>query len=65
MGNKLITPKELYNYFNNGESIIGINTVYKLVRRKDFPSLKMGNRFYIIENKVDEWLNKQSEKFWC
>ena len=36
-----------------------------MVRRKDFPALKIGKRFYIIENKVDEWLNKQAEKFWC
>lgn len=48
MENKLITPRELYNRLNITEdSIIGINTIYKLIRRKDFPSLKVGNRFYI------------------
>lgn len=66
MTNNLITPKEFYKYLcKNGKCTIGINTVYKMVRRKDFPALKIGKRFYIIENKVDEWLNKQAEKFWC
>lgn len=66
MKNKLITPKELYEYLNKGDrEVIGRQKVYQLVKRKDFPALKIGGKFYIIEQKVDEWLNKQSEKFWC
>lgn len=66
MNNKLITPQELYEYLNkDGREVIGIHAVRKLAKRKDFPSLKIGNKYYIIENKVDEWFNKQSEKFWC
>lgn len=66
MTNNLITPKEFYKYLcKNGKGTIGINTVYRMIRRKDFPALKIGKRFYIIENKIDEWLNKQAEKFWC
>jgi hypothetical protein len=66
MENKLITPKELYDYFNKGNrEIIGLKKIYSLIKRKDFPSLKIGGKFFIIEQKVDEWLNKQAEKFWC
>ena len=66
MENKLITPQELYKYLNKDRrEVVGIHAAYKLVRRKDFLALKIGGRFYIIENKVDEWFNKQAEKFWC
>jgi excisionase family DNA binding protein len=65
MENKLITPRELYEYLNKDREVIGRQKVYQLVKRKDFPALKIGGKFYIIEQKVDEWLNKQSEKFWC
>lgn len=68
MQNKLTTPKEFYEYLNTNKDNkhkIGISMIYKLVRRKDFPALKIGGRYYIIENKIDDWLLKQSEKFWC
>lgn len=65
MENKLITPRELYEYLNKDKEILGLEKIYKLVKRKDFPSLKIGGRYFIIENKIDEWFSKQSEKFWC
>lgn len=66
MVNKLITPKQFYETINDkNAAIIGKDKIYELVRRKDFPALKLGGRYYIIENKINEWLSKQSEKFWC
>jgi excisionase family DNA binding protein len=66
MSNNLVTPKKFYELINkDNEIIIGIDKIYELVRRKDFPALKIGGRYYILENKVDEWFSKQAEKFWC
>ena len=66
MNNKLITPKQFYNLINyENLTIIGVDKIYELVRRKDFPALKLGGRYYIIADKIDEWFNRQSEKFWC
>ena len=49
-----ITVKQLYEKLNaEHQGLIGINTVYDLVKRKDFPSVRIGNRFLIIEDKVD------------
>ncbi len=62
---KLITPKELFLLMNkDGGGKIGLMKVYELVRKKDFPSLKIGGRYFILENKLDEWFNKQADKFW-
>ena len=36
---------------------LGLNTIYKLVKEKDFPSVKIGGRFYIIGEKVAGWLD--------
>ncbi len=64
--NNIVTPKAFYNMINkDGTVIIGLDKIYNLVRRKDFPSLRIGGRYYILVDKVDEWLNKQAEKFWC
>ena len=65
MENRLITPKELYEYINkDNREIIGLKKIYMLIKRKDFPALKIGGKYFIIEQKVDEWMNKQAEKFW-
>lgn len=64
MGNNLITPKAFYNIINKDNVIIGIDKIYELCKTKSFPSLKMGGRYYIILNKVDEWFDKQAEKYW-
>jgi hypothetical protein len=62
---KLITPKELFSLMNkDNPGNIGLMKVYELVRRKDFPALKIGGRYFVLENKLDEWFNKQAEKFW-
>lgn len=56
---KYITVKQLYEKLNaQHPGIIGINSVYDIVKRKDFPSVRIGNKFLIIEDKVDTWLEK-------
>lgn len=34
---------------------IGKNTTYELVKRKDFPSLQVGRKYYILRDKVMDW----------
>lgn len=56
-----ITVKQLYEKLNTQHpGLIGINAVYELVKRKDFPSVRIGNKFMIIEDKVDAWFEKKS-----
>lgn len=58
---KYITVKQLYEKLNaEHPGLIGINGVYKLARRKDFPSVRTGRKFLIIEDKVDAWFEKKS-----
>ena len=58
---KYITVKQLYKRLNSEcPGIIGINAVYELVKKKDFPSIRVGNKFLIIEDKVDAWFEKKS-----
>lgn len=58
---KYITVKQLYERLNERHpGLIGINAVYDLVKRKDFPSVRIGRKFLIIEDKVDAWLEKKS-----
>ena len=56
-----ITVKQLHEKLNSAQpGLIGINAVYELVKRKDFPSVRIGNKFLIIEDKVDDWFEKKS-----
>ena len=58
---KYITVKQQYEKLNaQHPGIIGINSVYDLVKRKDFPSVRIGNKFLIIEDKVDAWFEKKT-----
>ena len=46
---KYITVKQLYDKLNaEHPGLIGINAVYDLVKRKDFPSVRTGRKFLII-----------------
>ena len=41
---------------------IGRNSAYKLVSRKDFPSLYVGNRIIIPTDLFQDWVNQQAVK---
>lgn len=35
---------------------------YRLMRSESFPSMKLGSRYYVEEEKLNEWLNKAAYK---
>ena len=39
---------------------IGKNKIYQLVREPGFPSVKIGNRYYVLADKVNEWLEMKA-----
>ena len=51
---KLITVTELQQILH-----IGRDTAYNLVRRKDFPSVKLGREYRVLSDKLQDWLVKQ------
>ena len=53
---QLFNMKQLMEYFDISEK-----TAYKLVHRRDFPSIKVGGQFRIIVDKLPEWMEKQSK----
>lgn len=53
----MFTVKEFAETFK-----IGINTVYKLCRTKDFPVIQIGGKKYILANDFNEWVMKNVGK---
>jgi len=49
-----LTIKELKIYLR-----IGYGTAYKLAGRKDFPSLRLGNKLVFSKAAVKEWVERQ------
>ena len=41
---------------------IGINKIYDLVNIQDFPSVRIGKKYYIISSMVDEWFKNNVGK---
>lgn len=44
------------------EHYIGKNKAYALVKEPGFPSVKIGNRLYVLTDKIDEWFNEKSKE---
>lgn len=40
---------------------IGRDTAYSLVKRKDFPSVKIGREYRILAENLTEWILKQQK----
>ncbi len=60
---KLISPSEFIELLNESMTTpIGKNKVYELIQQPGFPSVKIGNRIYILGDKINEWLEKQNYK---
>ena len=38
---------------------IGKETAYRLVKRKDFPSVKLGREYRVLADSLKEWILKQ------
>ena len=41
---------------------VGRNEIYNLFKNKDFPSFKIGSKYYINKEKLQEWANNQCLK---
>ena len=39
---------------------IGTNKVYAMVKEPGFPSVKIGGRYYVLIDKVNEWLEHKA-----
>ena len=52
----LYTVKQLCEYMNISEK-----TAYTLVKRRDFPSFKVGGQFRINITKLSDWIDKESK----
>lgn len=51
----VITPKEAMTILG-----VGKNTMYEvLLKDRDFPAFRIGSKFYINKDKLQEWANKQ------
>ncbi len=60
---RLISPRQLYTRINMDlDEHISLATIYRLVKEKDFPSVKIGGRFFVIEDKISEWLQSLTGK---
>lgn len=50
-----MTVKELREYLH-----ISNQTAYELVKNRNFPSVKIGNKYLINAEELPVWLNKQA-----
>ena len=57
----LISVQEFAKQITQSISI-GANKIYTMVREPGFPSVKIGGRYYVFADKIDEWLEAQSQK---
>ena len=62
MEQKYISVKDLYEIINKDhKGLIGINKLYKLVKRKDFPSCHLAGRYVIMYPQVVEWFESHTK----
>ena len=54
---ELIDVIELQKYFKCSR-----DAAYRLMRRKDFPSLKIAGKHYCIIGKLPDWIERQCKK---
>ena len=58
---QLMSVPEFIEMFNESvTNSIGVNKLYALVRERDFPSVKIGGRYYVLVDKVNEWLEAKA-----
>ena len=56
----LISVKEFTDVMNaNTNSPIGENAIYQMIKAPGFPALVIGNRFYIMIDKVSDWMESR------
>lgn len=52
---QIITAKDTAKYLG-----ISNNKLYALLKCRDFPSVKIGCRYYVLKDKLAEWLERKS-----
>lgn len=40
----------------------GANKIYAMVKEPGFPSIKIGGRYYVLADRINEWLEQQNYK---
>ena len=53
----LLTVKDLVQLLK-----IGRDTAYALMHSSAFPSMKIGGRYYVTQEELQKWLDKQAYK---
>lgn len=48
----LMTAKELQEYLH-----IGKNTAYRMINNNDVPTVKIGNRTYVVVDRLQRYIN--------
>jgi excisionase family DNA binding protein len=51
----LMTVKELQEYLK-----IGKNTAYRLINNNEVPTVKIGNRTYVVVDKLQKYINSHT-----
>ena len=65
MNEDYISVKEFYNIINKEcKGLCGINKIYDLCKKKQFPAFKMGGKYIIHKQAALEWFKKQTEKYY-
>lgn len=54
---ELMSVKELMKYFSCSK-----DKAYSMIKSKTFPSMQIGSRWYIVKNRLPEWIEKQTKK---
>ena len=59
----LVSIKDFSDMLNTStNSPIGEGAIYQLVKTPGFPALMIGNRYYILIDKVQDWMENQYAK---
>lgn len=60
----LLDPETVKKEFFSGEGMPNLNlaAVYKLFRQENFPSFRIGRRYYVPRDLFVSWLNEQAER---
>ena len=64
MGDTLNTSPPTFYTVDDIQGLLGIgrNSAYKLVNKKDFPSISVGNRIVIPIDHFNDWINKKATR---
>lgn len=52
----LLTASDVKAYLKCNDT-----TLYALLKRRDFPSFRVGKKYYINEDEFKDWMNKSSK----